>query len=62
MSAAIGTKVRPRSWLKKDESQACGLDKLKLKAVALHDGREKIHITQSDRFTAAGTGTIIRAL
>ena len=59
--AAIGTKVRPRSWLKKHESQACERDKLKLKAVALHDGREEVHMTQSNRFTAAGIGTIIGA-
>ena len=31
--AATGTKVKPRSWLKKHESQACDRDKLKLKAV-----------------------------
>ena len=26
--AAIGTKVKPRSWVKKHESQACNRDKL----------------------------------
>ena len=26
--AAIGTKVKPRSWVKKHESQACSRDKL----------------------------------
>ena len=57
--AAIGTKVKPRTWVKKHESQACDRDKLKLKAVALHDGREEVHMTQSDRFAAADTGTII---
>ena len=36
--AAIGTKVKPRLWGKKHESQACDRDKLKLKAVVLHDG------------------------
>ena len=51
--AAIGTKVKPRSWIKKHESQACVCDKLKLKAVVLHDGREEVHMTQSDRFAAA---------
>ena len=59
--AAIGTKVKPRSWLKKHGSQACDIDKLKLKAVVLHDGREEVHMTQSDRFAAADTGTIIGA-
>ena len=29
--ATIGTKVKPRSWVKKHESQACDCDKLKLK-------------------------------
>jgi len=55
--AAIGTKVKPRLWGKKHESQACDHDKLKLKAVVLHDGREEIHMTQSDRFAAADPGT-----
>ena len=32
--AAIGTKVEPRSWVKKHESQACDCDKLKLEAVS----------------------------
>ena len=57
MFAAIGTKVKPRLWLKKHESQACDRDKLKLKAVVLHDGHEKVHMTQSDRFAAADLGT-----
>ena len=55
--AAIGTKVKPHSWLKKHGSQACDLDKLKLKAVVLHDGREEVHMTRSDRFAAANIGT-----
>jgi len=55
--AAIGTKVKPRSWLKKHESQACDRDKLKLKAVVLHDDREEVHMTQPDRFAAADPGT-----
>ena len=54
--AAIGTKVKPRLWGKKHESQACDRDKLKLKAVVLHDGREEVHMTRSDRFTAANRG------
>ena len=49
--AAIGTKV------KKHESQACDRDKLKMKAVVLHDGREEVHMTQPDRFAAADPGT-----
>ena len=42
--AAIRTKVKPCSWVKKHESQACDCDKLKLKAIVLHDGREEVHI------------------
>ena len=38
--AAIGTKVR--LWGRNHESQACDRDKLKLKAVVLHDGREEV--------------------
>ena len=37
---------------KEHESQACDHDKLKLKAVVLHDGSEKVHMTQPDRFAA----------
>ena len=48
MFAAIGTKVKPRLWVKKHESQACDRDKLKLKAIVLHDGREEVHLTQPD--------------
>ena len=55
--AAIGTKLKPRTWVKKHESQACDRDKLKLKAVVLHDGREEVHMTQLDRFAAADSGT-----
>ena len=43
--AAIGTKVKPRSWVKKYGSQACNHDKLKLKAIVLHDGHEEVHMT-----------------
>ena len=42
---------------KKHESQVCDRDKLKLKAVVLHDGCEEVHITQSDRFAVADRGT-----
>ena len=55
--AAIGTKVKPRLWVKKHESQACDSNNLKLKAVILHDGREEVHMTQPDRFAAADPGT-----
>ena len=55
--AAIGTKVKPHSWVKKHESQACDRDKLKLKAIVLHDGREEVHMTQPDRFAAEDSGT-----
>ena len=55
--AAIGTKVKPRTWVKKHEPQACDHDKLKLKAVVLHDGSEEVHMTQPDRFTAEYSGT-----
>ena len=55
--AAIETKVKPRLWVKKHESQACNRDKLKLKVVVLHDGREEVHMTQPDTFAAADPGT-----
>ena len=55
--AAIGTKVKPRSWEKVHESQVCNRDKLKLKSVVLHDGREEVHMTQPDRFAAADPRT-----
>jgi len=51
--AAIGTKIKPRKWVKKHESQVGGRDKLKLKAVVLHDGIGKeVHMTQPVRFAA----------
>ena len=40
--AAIGTKIKPRTWVKKHESQACDRNKLKLKVVVLHDGSEEV--------------------
>ena len=44
---AKGTKLNPRKWAKKRESQIDELDKLKLKVV-LHDGIGKeVHMTQS---------------
>ena len=54
---AIGTMVKPRPWVKKHESQGCIRDKLKLKAVVLHDGSEEVHMTQSDRFAVEDSGT-----
>ena len=57
MFVAIGTKVKSRLWVKKHESQACDRDKLKLKAVVLHDGREEVHMTQTHRFAVADPGT-----
>ena len=38
--------------MKKHESHAYDRDKLKLKAVVLHDGSEEVHMTQPDRFAA----------
>ena len=55
--AAIRTKVKPRTWVKKHESQACDRNKLKMKAVVLHDGREEVHMTQLDRFAAEDSRT-----
>ena len=49
--AAIGTKLKPRTWVKNHESQACDRGKLKLKVVVLHDDSEEIHMTQAGRFT-----------
>ena len=39
------------------ESQACDRDKLKLKAIVLHDGSKEVHMTQLDRFAAENSGT-----
>ena len=44
--AAIGTKIKPRKWVKKHESQVCDRDKLKLKVVVLLDGSKEVHMTQ----------------
>ena len=54
--AAIRTKIKPRKWVKKHESQACDRDKLKLKVIFLHDGSEEVHMTQPDRFAAEDSG------
>ena len=57
LCAAIGTKVKPRTWVKKHESQACDCDKLKLKAI--HDVSEEVHMTQPDKFAATDPGTSV---
>jgi len=45
--AAIETKIKSRKWVKKHESQVGERDKLKLKAIVLHDGiSKKVHMTQ----------------
>jgi len=57
--AAIGTKINPRKWVKEHESQVGEYDKLKLRAVVLHDGIGKeIHMTQSVRFAVKDLVTI----
>jgi len=44
--ATIGTKIKPQKWVMKYESQVGKRDKLKLKAVVLHDGVGKeVHMT-----------------
>ena len=51
---AKGTKLNPRKWVKKRESQIGELDKLKLKTVILHNGISKeVHMTQSVGFVTA---------
>ena len=56
---AIGTNMNPRKWMKKCEPQVSELDKLKLKAVVLHDsiGKE-VHITQPVQFVATDLITV----
>jgi len=44
--AVIRTKIKPRKWVKKHESQVCDCDKLMLKVVVLHDGSKEVHMTQ----------------
>jgi len=43
--AAIGTKIKPRRWVKKYESQVCDRDKLKLKVVVLYNSSKEVHMT-----------------
>ena len=57
--AAIGIKVKLRTWVKKHESQVCDRDKLMLKAIALHNSSEEVHITQPDRFATTDSGTSV---
>ena len=40
-----------------EQVEACVRDKLKLKAIILHDGHEEVHMTQPDKFAAADTVT-----
>ena len=51
--AAIGTKINPRKWVKKHESQVSEHDKLKLKAIVLHnDIGKEVHMIQRVRLAA----------
>ena len=52
--AAKRIKLNPQKWVKKLESQIGELDKLKLKAIFLHDDIDKkAHLTQPVRFVDA---------
>jgi len=54
--AAKDTKLNPKKWVKKHESQIGKSDKLKLKAVVLHDGIGKeVHMTQPVGFVVANS-------
>ena len=55
---AIGSKINPWKWVKKNESQIGERDKLKLKVIVLHDGIGKeVYMTQPVRFTAEDSVT-----
>jgi len=57
--AATGSKINPWKWVKKYECQVGERDKLKLKAVVLHDGIGKeFHMTQLIRFAAENLVTV----
>ena len=57
--AAIGTKIKPRKWVKKHEFQVGDRDKFKLKVVVLYDSIvKKVHMTQPARFTAKDLITV----
>ena len=52
--AVKGTKLNPRKWVKKYESQIGKLDKRKLKVIVLHECTSKeVHMTRSVGFIAA---------
>ena len=55
--AAIGTKIKPRKWVKKHESQVGDRGKLKLEVVILHEGSKEVHMTQSGWFAAEDSVT-----
>ena len=60
--AAIGIKINSRKWVKKHESQVGEHDKLKFKAVVLHDGIGKeVHMTQLIGFVAIDSVSVICA-
>ena len=51
--------MNSRKWVKKHESQVCERDKLKLKAIVLHDGIGKeVHMIQPVRFAAEDLVTV----
>ena len=57
--AVIGTKINPRKWVKKHESQVGERDKIKLKVVVLHDDIDNgVHMTQPVRFAAEDLITV----
>ena len=57
--AAIETKINSKRWVKKHESQVGERNKLKLKAVVLHDGIGKeVHMSQPVRFIAKDLNTV----
>jgi len=58
--ATIETKINPRKWVKKHETQVGERDKFKLKVVVLHDsiGKED-HMTQLVRFAAEDLVTVV---
>jgi len=53
--ATIGTKIKPRRWVKKHESQVG--NRYKLKAIVLHDGNKEVHMTQPVCFAAKDSVT-----
>ena len=49
--ATVRTKIKPRKWVKKHESQVGDRDK---KVVVLRDGSKEVHMTQPVRFAVEG--------